>query len=73
MSPLGFSGSDQLISSTLAPAAFTLGGGRPSGTVSKVLTYMPPPTPQPSTRGKQEQFVINTHISRNLSVVNLFL
>lgn len=50
MSPLGLSGGVQWISRTLAPAAFTVGGSRPSGAASKVRTETPSPTPHPSTK-----------------------
>lgn len=61
MSPLGFLGGDQRISRTLAPAAFTVGGSRPSGAVSKVRTYTPPPTPHPSPTGKIGAICHKTH------------
>lgn len=59
MSPFGFSGGSHWISKTLGPTACIVGGNMSSGTVSKVLTYTPSPTPHPSVKRNRSQ---NVHL-----------
>lgn len=70
MRPLGFLGGDQWISRTLAPAAFTVGGSRPCGVVSKVRAYTPLPTPHPSARDTTGGICLKTDMSRTGLLTN---